>query len=72
MVEKESKEHRFKRVASKRVEKIIHYINLLGNCSNTAIYEYSEGDVKKIFSAIPEELRRVRTLFQKPKKRFKL
>lgn len=67
-VEKETKHEKFKRIASYRTQKILEYLRRLGNCSNTSVYEYTEEDVKKIFDAISKELRRVRLLFDKPKK----
>ena len=36
---KESKIDRFRRVAEARVNKIIKMIRLLGNCSETGVYE---------------------------------
>ena len=63
----ESKEERFKRVASRRVQEILNKLRLLGNCSNNAVYSYSEEDRRKIFSNIEAELKRVKTLFDKPK-----
>lgn len=60
----ESKHDRFIRIAETRTNKIIDMIRLLGNCSNTATYEYSEDDVKKIFSAIETELKNARNKFQ--------
>lgn len=54
---KESKHDKFKRVAEARTNKIIDMIRLLGNCSNTAVYEYNYGDIKKIFDAIESELK---------------
>ena len=48
----ETKSEKFKRVAGNRTNKILDLIRILGNCSNTSIYEYSQEDVNKIFSAI--------------------
>lgn len=53
----ETSNEKFKRIASTRTQKIISMIQLLGNCSNTYIYEYSEEEVKKIFDAIDTELK---------------
>ncbi len=58
------KQERFKRVAEKRVEKIIHYLNLLGNCSNRNNYEYSEKDVEKMFREIQNALNRNKVRFE--------
>jgi hypothetical protein len=50
MSAKETKRERFVRIAEARTNKIIDMIHLLGNCSNTSTYDYTEADVNKIFS----------------------
>ncbi|MBU4467317.1 MAG: hypothetical protein KKC39_01040 [Candidatus Omnitrophica bacterium] len=60
---KETKEQRFKRIASKRTEKVLDALRKLGNCSNRGIYGYSNGDVTKVFSAVDSELKRIKVLF---------
>lgn len=59
----ESKEDRFVRIAEARTNKIIDMIRLLGNCSNKASYEYSKEDVRKIFTAIENELKAAKSKF---------
>ena len=49
------KRQRFEKVAEKRVNKVLHYLELLSNCSNTYNYEYSKEDVEKIFKAITKK-----------------
>jgi hypothetical protein len=63
MGNKETKRERFTRIAEARTNKIIDMIELLGNCSNRATYEYSKEDVKKIFNAIESELRLAKAKF---------
>lgn len=58
------KADRFKRVAENRTNKIINQIRLLGNCANRSNYEYSEEDVKKIFSVIEAELKETKSKYQ--------
>ena len=53
---KESKADRFRRVAEARVNKIIKVIRLLGNCSGTSVYAYTDAQVAYIFSALQSEL----------------
>ena len=53
----ETDNEKFKRIASARTQKIINMIQLLGNCSNTYVYAYSNEEVKKIFDAIEVELK---------------
>ena len=48
---------RFEKVASKRVENIINFIDLLGNCSNKNNYDYSQDDVEKMFREIHRALK---------------
>ncbi|MFA5292576.1 MAG: hypothetical protein WC496_06020 [Phycisphaerae bacterium] len=66
-VEGESKQEKFKRVASLRTQRILNDLRLLGNCSNSSVYAYTQEDISKIFGAIDRELRRVKLLFDKPK-----
>ena len=68
------KEERFKRIAEKRVNKLLEDLRLLGNCSNKANYQYSEQDVKKILSVIDKELRKLKEKFEGDKniERFSL
>ena len=62
-VENETKEDRFRRIASSRTQKVLDTIQLLGKCSNKAIYAFSDKEVKKIFNAIERELREVKNKF---------
>ncbi len=64
-MEKETKREKFVRLAEARTNKIIDMIQLLGNCSNLATYEYTAQDVDKIFSAIESELREAKKKFVK-------
>ncbi len=63
----ETKNQRFKRVASRRVGQILQGLRLLSNCSNKQTYEYSDEDVKKIFSAVESEFRKAKTAFESGK-----
>ena len=72
---KESKADRFHRVADARVNKIIKMIRLLGNCSGTGVYEYTDTQAAYIFSALQSELDKAKKRFRKPslgKHRFSL
>lgn len=71
----ETPNDKFKRVASARTQKIIDMIELLGNCSNQYVYEYSQDEVEKIFSAIETELKIAKDKYKgkgKIKERFTL
>jgi hypothetical protein len=70
---KETREERFKRVATRRTNEILNQIRILGNCSNKSSYSYTDEDIKKIFSAIEGALRTAKAMFGNRKKNnFKL
>jgi len=62
MTQNESKHDKFKRIATRRVRRIIRTIESLGNLSRPS-YEYTDQEVEKIFSAIQETLNNTKTLF---------
>lgn len=67
------KRERFVRLATYRTNEVLKKLRTLGNCSNRSAYEYSEEEVKKIFSEIDRKVREVKVKFHFPKKReFKL
>ncbi len=43
-------------------------IKLLGNCSNTGNYEYTEDDVRKIFGTLEKELKTAKSKFEQSSK----
>lgn len=59
----ETKRERFVRLAEARTNKILEMMRLLGNCSNTATYEYTEDDIKQIFSVLEKELKNTKNRF---------
>ena len=61
----ETKRDRFVRLAEARTNKIIDMIQLLGNCSNPSIYDYTQQDVDKIFNAIENEIREARKKYNR-------
>ena len=60
---KESKREKFVRIAEARTNKILNMVDLLGNCSNPSIYEYSQSDVNQIFSAIENAIKDAKKKF---------
>lgn len=69
----EARRERFKRLATSRTNAVLEKLRLIGNLSNKANYNYTEDDVRKMFSAIDKQLRSIKTKFSEPKKReFKL
>ena len=71
-VENETKEDKFKRIATARTQRILEDLRLLGNCSNTRNYNYTNEDVNKIFTTIEKEVKRTKALFDKPEIEFSL
>ena len=63
--ERETKREKFVRLAEARTNKIIDMLQLLGNCSNSSAYDYSQEDVDKIFSAIESEVKEARKKINK-------
>lgn len=61
----ETKRDKFVRLAEARTNKIIDTLQLLGNCSNTSAYEYTQQDVDQIFTAIEAEVREAKKKFSK-------
>lgn len=60
----ESKRDKFVRLAEARTNKILNMLELLGNCSNSSIYEYTQSDVNQIFGAIESEVKEIKKKFQ--------
>lgn len=65
MKNEETKREKFVRIAEARTNKIIYMIQLLGNCSNQSLYEYSQKDVNKIFNTIQTELDEAKKRYSK-------
>ncbi len=64
MSESQSKKRdTFLRLAEKRTNEVLNRIRILSNCSNRYAYDYTEEDIKRIFSAIDQELKTARARF---------
>jgi len=75
MKTKESKAEAFKRLATKRTNRILKDVSLLGNLSDKGNYAFDELQVRKIFSAVDRELKQTKARFeaaQKSERRIKL
>lgn len=64
MVQAESAQDRFKRLAEARVTKTIKDIRLIANLSNRSNYSYSAADIEKIFKTLDRELKSARSRFE--------
>ncbi len=60
----EAKREAFQRLATKRTNEVLKRLRILGHCANPQLYEYTDGEVKKIFQAIDKELKVVKMKFQ--------
>lgn len=54
---------KFVELATKRVNRAVRDIRLIGNLSNRSAYEYTEEDAKKIVRAVQRELDTMRSKF---------
>lgn len=61
--ENETKNEKFVRLAEARTTKILETLQLLGNCSNTNVYEYTDDEIDQIFSAIEKAVRDAKSRF---------
>lgn len=60
---KENQRERFKRLATSRTNIVLKRLDVLGNCANIYAYDYTEEDVKKIFTAIEQRIKEVKLKF---------
>ncbi len=60
---KETKEEKFRRLASKRTDMIVDDLRKLGNCSNRSNYSFSDEQVEQIFDVITEATESARSRF---------
>ncbi len=65
----ESKNNRFRRLAKLRGDRTLKDIELIGNLSNRNNYDYTDEEIKHIFSFIEGELRAVKLQFNRKTKK---
>lgn len=63
-VSNETKNEKFKRIATHRTRKILRMLKILGNCSKKSSYSYTKNDINRIFNAVESETKRVKALFK--------
>ena len=69
----EAKEDRFKRIAERRVQRIIDSLRSFSQCSNKRMYNCNEEQLKKIWEAIERALELCKESFEKSEpEEFKL
>ena len=63
-ISSETKHDNFRRICQPRVQKAGKAISLIGNCADTARYEYSQEDVEKMFNYLQKALDDARAKFE--------
>lgn len=58
------KESKFKELASKRTQKVLDTMDVLGNCFSRANYVYTDEQTEKIFEALSAKVDELRSLTQ--------
>jgi hypothetical protein len=65
------KKERFKNVASRRVQKVLDDLESLSKCANKSTYDYTDDDLKKMFSAINNQMALLKASFSSNNKSSK-
>jgi len=60
---KETKHERFIRVAEMRTQKVLDDLHSLSRCAAPDVYEYTDEELQRIYSAIEQELQDVKDKF---------
>jgi len=63
MSKKSTRRERFENVAARRTQKILDLLDILGNCSNKSNYEFTDADVRKMFSVIKDKVKNTEAAF---------
>jgi hypothetical protein len=69
MTRSENRREKFVRLAESRMAKALRSIRVIGNLSNSANYEYTEADVRKIVKALEDEIQTMREKFSRVRSR---
>jgi hypothetical protein len=60
----QTKQQRFKRIAEKRVQRVLDSLRSLSQCSNKRMYEWEDDQLRKIWSAIENEIDQSKARFE--------
>ena len=63
---KSNKRQKFVELATKRVNRAIKDLRLIGNLSNKSAYQYEEDDVRKIVRVLQKEIESIKSRFGGP------
>lgn len=61
----ETKEARFKRIAERRVQRVIDSLRSLSQCSNKRMYDWNSEQLKKIWNAVDGAVKSCKESFEK-------
>lgn len=64
---KKAKKDRFYRVATRRVNKLLNNLRLIGNTANTNLYLYKDEEIDKIFNTIDNKIIEIKSKFRRSK-----
>lgn len=68
----ETRRQRFKRLATRRVNKALNQLRVLGNLANRSYYEYNEDEINKMFKVLDSQLKSLKGKFHTGPKKFRL
>jgi len=60
----ETKEQRFRRIAEKRVQRVLDSIRSLSQCSNKRMYQWNGEQLNKIWESVEKELKKCKESFE--------
>jgi hypothetical protein len=61
----ETKEMRFRRVAEKRVKRVLDSLRSLSQCSNKRMYNWEQEQLKRIWTAIDKAIKECKESYEK-------
>lgn len=65
----EAKHDKFRQLAESRTNKALDAISRIGNLSNRSLYEWDEGEVRKVLKALRDSVNEVEQRFTTPRSR---
>lgn len=65
----EAKHEKFRQLAESRTGKALEAISRIGNLSNRSLYEWDEGEVRKVVKALRDAVTEVEQRFAAPRSR---
>lgn len=65
------KKEKFKKLAESRTNEVLRRLKILGNCSNRSVYHYDDVDVQRMFNAIDNKIREIKSKFRTSKSKEK-